>query len=212
MHGYTFSSIQEANLDSRVPRGHISLISDTDIADINNHSRNRGVDEIDFDADFATGISCWKDGKSTTKHTDARDHPEIDDGHRRVNWFRNAPGTPTMTILTSTRTHRENVCARLNQVLSHLTCNLNPILVTGRIALRHFDHAAYALNRPVLAECFIFWFRLVRWALQAWCDGTKWLEVRKLHMLPTNFAPGCVITLDTLGNCVVDQVFQVFYL
>ena len=49
------------------------------------------------------------------------------------------------------------------------------------------------------------------WALQEWCDGTKWLEVRKLLLLPANFAPGCVITLDVLGNCVVDLVFQVFY-
>ena len=47
--------------------------------------------------------------------------------------------------------------------------------------------------------------------MQAWCDGTKWLEVRKLHMLPAKFAPGCVITLDALGNCVVDKVFQVSY-
>jgi len=80
---------------------------------------------------------------------------------------------------------------------------------TGQIALRKFDLAAYALTRPVHAECSIFWFRLVTLALKAWCDGRKWLEVRKLHLLPANFGPGSVITLDTLGNCVVDEVFQV---
>jgi hypothetical protein len=46
--------------------------------------------------------------------------------------------------------------------------------------------------------------------LKAWCDGRKWLEVRKIHLLPANFGPDSVITLDALGNCVVDQVFQVF--
>ena len=30
-------------------------------------------------------------------------------------------------------------------------------------------------------------------------------------MLSVNFVPGCVITLDALGNCVVDQVFQVSF-
>ncbi len=34
-------------------------------------------------------------------------------------------------------------------------------------------------------------------------------EVRKLHLLSKKFSPGCVITLDTLGNCIVDQVFHV---
>jgi len=65
------------------------------------------------------------------------------------------------------------------------------------------------VNRPVLAECSIFWFRLVGWALKAWCDGTKWLEIRTLHLLPKKFAPGCTITLDALGNCTVDQVFHI---
>ena len=78
------------------------------------------------------------------------------------------------------------------------------------LSCQKFDLAAYALNRPVHAECSIFAFRLVIWALKAWCDGRKWLEVRKLHLLPANFGPGSVITLDALGNCVVDQVFQVF--
>jgi hypothetical protein len=50
------------------------------------------------------------------------------------------------------------------------------------------------------AECSIFWFRLVAWAMKAWCDGVKWLEVRPLHLLPKKFKSGCVITLDGLGN------------
>ena len=54
-----------------------------------------------------------------------------------------------------------------------------------------------------------FWFRLVGWALKAWCNGTKWLEIRKLHLLPKKFTPGCVITLDVLGNCIVAQVFHI---
>ena len=79
----------------------------------------------------------------------------------------------------------------------------------GRIALRRFDNAAYAATRPVEAECSIFWFRLVVWDMKAWCDGTKWLEVRPLHILPKKFKSGCVVTLDKLGNCVVDQIFHV---
>ena len=45
--------------------------------------------------------------------------------------------------------------------------------------------------------------------MKAWCDGTKWLEVRPLHLVPKKFKSGCVITLDGLGNCVVDQIFHV---
>jgi hypothetical protein len=30
-----------------------------------------------------------------------------------------------------------------------------------------------------------------------------------MHLLPKSFAPGSVITLDVLGNCIVDQVFHV---
>ena len=70
----------------------------------------------------------------------------------------------------------------------------------GRIALRRFNHTAYARTRLVEAECSIFWFRLVAWAMKAWCDGVKWLEVRPLHLLPKKFKSGCVITLDGLGN------------
>ncbi len=79
----------------------------------------------------------------------------------------------------------------------------------GRNVLRSFDCAAYNLTRPRIAECSIFWFRLVQWALTAWCNGTKWLEVRLLHLLPKSFKPGCIITLDGLGNFVVDQIFHV---
>ena len=170
---------------------------------INQSRRSRGVDEIDFDGCFEAGISWWKDAKSKTKNTKTKAHPQIRDWHPRVNWFPNASGTPTTTTLTSTHTHPENVCVRLNQVLIWSDIQPKPhLLLTGRIALRHFDHAAYALNRSVHAECLIFWFRLVRWP---WCDGT-WLEVRKLHLFPNNFAPGCVMTLDALDNCVVSSI------
>jgi len=57
----------------------------------------------------------------------------------------------------------------------------------------------------MFAEYAFTYFRLVGWALTAWCDGTKWLEIRKLHLLPKKFAPGCVITLDVLGNCRVNR-------
>ena len=30
-----------------------------------------------------------------------------------------------------------------------------------------------------------------------------------MHLLPEKFAPGCVVTLDVLGNCIVDQVFHI---
>jgi len=79
-----------------------------------------------------------------------------------------------------------------------------------RFVLRKFDHTSYVLNRPDHVECSIFTFRLVVWALKTWFDGRKCLEVRKLNLFPVNFSPGSVITLDALGNCVVDQVFQVF--
>jgi hypothetical protein len=45
--------------------------------------------------------------------------------------------------------------------------------------------------------------------MKAWSDGTKWLEVRLLHLVPKKFRSGCVITLDGLGNCVVDEIFHV---
>ena len=79
---------------------------------INEHRRSKGVEEIDFDACFAAGVSWWKDGKPTTKHAEAKAHPEIEEWNRRATWFPNARGTSAMTILTSTRAHTAKTCVR----------------------------------------------------------------------------------------------------
>jgi hypothetical protein len=79
----------------------------------------------------------------------------------------------------------------------------------GRIALRNFDHFDYVRNRPRIEDKTIYWFRLVDWASNAYCDGSKWMEVRLIQQLPKRFGPGSVICLNPLGNCIVDLVFQI---
>ena len=154
-------------LDQSIEFGHIS---DADCIQINTARKNKGVEEIDFQACFDAGISWHKDAKSSTRNDRVKPHKEIQDWDPHASWFPNWQ---------------------------------------GRIALRRFDRAAYNLTRPRAAECSIFWFRLVKWAMQSWIDGTKWLEVRLMHVIHKKFKTGCVITLDGLGNCVVDEIFQV---
>ncbi len=79
----------------------------------------------------------------------------------------------------------------------------------GHVALRNFDHVEYARARPRLEDKSIYWFRLVDWASNAYCDRTKWMEVRRWEQLPKPNGPGSVITLGMLGNCVVDLVFHI---
>jgi hypothetical protein len=49
----------------------------------------------------------------------------------------------------------------------------------------------------------------VDWAANAYCDGSKWMEVRLIQHLTKGFDPGSVICLNPLGNCIVDLVFQI---
>ena len=47
------------------------------------------------------------------------------------------------------------------------------------------------------------------WAANAYIDGSKWMEARLIKQLPQGFAPGSVICLNPLGNCIVDLIFQI---
>ena len=71
------------------------------------------------------------------------------------------------------------------------------------------DTPLHYRQRPSLALRSIFYFYLVRWAFDAWLDGSKWFEMRRWELLPANFRRGSVITLGDLGNAEADQIFHV---
>ena len=80
---------------------------------------------------------------------------------------------------------------------------------TGRIELVKQDTVDHHRQLPCLAFRSIFLFHLVKWASDAWLDGSKWFEMRRWELLPDNLRQGCVITMGDLGNAEVDQIFHI---
>ena len=97
----------------------------------------------------------------------------------------------------------------INTLLPVQDINLPKQNKSGRVVLVKQDTTEHHRQLPSLAFRSIFLFHLVKFASDAWLDGSKYFEMRRWELLPANFRRGCVVTMGDLGNAEVDEIFHI---